>query len=53
MRGRSSCAHDFQVGQGPLNTPQAARIYREAFDFGHGIGIANPQILVTELREAP
>lgn len=47
------CAYDIKTGQAQLNTTQAARIYREAFDFGREHGIANPQILVVELHRTP
>ncbi|UPY38687.1 hypothetical protein [Sediminicoccus sp. KRV36] len=47
------CAYDIKTGQAQLDAAQAARIYREAFQFGRRSGIANPQILVIELHRAP
>lgn len=47
------CAYDIKTGQAGLNPSQAARIYREAREFGIEGGIPNPRVLVTELREAP
>jgi hypothetical protein len=47
------CAYDIKTGQATLNANQAARIYREAYDFGRDNNIANPRVLIIELRQAP
>jgi hypothetical protein len=47
------CVYDIKTGQAALNTAQAARMYREAFQFGREGGIASPRVLVIELHRTP
>jgi hypothetical protein len=47
------CVYDIKTGQAQLNPAQAARIYKEAFEYGLKEGIANPRILVIELHRTP
>lgn len=47
------CVYDIKTGEAGLGRSQAARIYREAFQYGQKEGIAVPQILVIELHRRP
>ncbi len=47
------CAYDIKTGQAMLNATQAARIYREAHAFALTSLIANPRVLIIELRRTP
>lgn len=47
------CAYDIKTGQAMLNASQAERIYREGLSIAQQSNIANPRILIIELRQTP
>lgn len=47
------CVYDIKTGQALLNADQAARAHREALSFAIREGVANPRVLIIELRRTP
>lgn len=47
------CVYDIKTGQALLNADQAARAHREALSFAIREGVANPRVLIIELRRSP